>query len=238
MQKVKVDFFRKILLIIGLGTWLLSWEASAEVLSYSNQASFDAASTTLIVNNFEGLTSNLLFGDPIVVDGVSYESSQRAIVCAATWCGGQPFDSAIMASDFGTPLEIDVSGLGFDVTAIGGIFGDADSGPTEGTVDIYGIGDALLASFAIDALDIGAGLEHSFFGFTTTDGEIITRLVYSLSGNYPAVDNMQFGVAVSPVPLPAALPLFLTILAGMGFLRWRRNKRAADDERPFLAAAF
>jgi hypothetical protein len=132
-----------------------------------------------------------------------------------------------MASDFGTPLEIDVSGVGFDVTAIGGIFGDANSGPTEGTVDLYGIGDVLLASFAIDALDMGAGLEHSFFGFTTTDGEVITRLVYSLSGNYPAVDNMQFGIAVSPVPLPAALPLFLTVLAGIGGLRWWRKRQVA-----------
>ena len=30
---------------------------------------------------------------------------------------------------------------------------------------------------------------------------------------------------VSPVPLPAALPLFLTMLGGMGFLKWRRGRR-------------
>lgn len=38
--------------------------------------------------------------------------------------------------------------------------------------------------------------------------------------------NLTSLTQVSPVPLPAALPLFLTMLAGMGFLRWRRNKRA------------
>ncbi|MCG8547570.1 MAG: hypothetical protein MJE12_25510, partial [Alphaproteobacteria bacterium] len=30
----------------------------------------------------------------------------------------------------------------------------------------------------------------------------------------------------SPVPLPAALPLFLTVLAGMGFLRWWKRRVA------------
>jgi len=32
---------------------------------------------------------------------------------------------------------------------------------------------------------------------------------------------------VSPVPLPAALPLFGTALAGMGFIGWRRKRKAA-----------
>ena len=35
------------------------------------------------------------------------------------------------------------------------------------------------------------------------------------------------GFAVFPVPLPAALPLFLAALAGLGFFGWRR-RRAAD----------
>ena len=31
-------------------------------------------------------------------------------------------------------------------------------------------------------------------------------------------------VSISTVPLPAALPLFLSMLSGVGFLRWRRRK--------------
>lgn len=41
-------------------------------------------------------------------------------------------------------------------------------------------------------------------------------------------DDPRMWAVVTPsaVPLPAALPLFLSMLAGMGFLRWRRNKKA------------
>ena len=41
-----------------------------------------------------------------------------------------------------------------------------------------------------------------------------------------AVFDLQFG-SVSSVPVPAALPLFATGLAGLGLLGWRRKKKAA-----------
>lgn len=50
-------------------------------------------------------------------------------------------------------------------------------------------------------------------------------------GNYdtPVDYTMTFETTVEPAvtPLPAALPLFLTMLAGMGILRWRRNQAVA-----------
>ena len=201
-------------------------QASAGVLLYSDSASFDAASTTSVSSNFEGLTSTSLGGNPLVIDGVSYQATDGVDVCAANYCLGGPFDSALLVSAVGNPLTIDVSGLSSDVTAIGGLFGNGDGGPSNATIYAYGAGNALLASFAVSVLDMGAGSEHSFFGFTTTGGDVITQLVFDMNGPYEAVANMQFGT-VSPMPLPASLPLFLTMLGGMGFLKWRRDKRQA-----------
>ena len=216
--------FRNVLIGIIVTGWLTAGQASAGVLLYTNSASFDAASTRSVSSDFEGLTSTSLHGDPLIVDGVSYQSTNGVYVCVV--CVGYPFDSAVLGTVVGDPLTIDVSGLGFDVTAIGGIFGDLDSGPSSATIYAYGAGNALLASFAVTVLDMGAGSAHSFFGFTTTGGDVITRLVFDMTGPYESVDNMQFGT-VSPTPLPAALPLFLTMLGGMGLLKWRRGKRQA-----------
>jgi hypothetical protein len=40
-------------------------------------------------------------------------------------------------------------------------------------------------------------------------------------------ESFTFDAAVSPVPLPAALPLFATVLAGGGLAAWRRKRKAA-----------
>lgn len=39
-----------------------------------------------------------------------------------------------------------------------------------------------------------------------------------------------FTFDVSPVPIPAALPLFATALAGAGVLRWRRKRMASSHQ--------
>lgn len=47
-----------------------------------------------------------------------------------------------------------------------------------------------------------------------------------LNSDYPF--RLQSGLLVSVVPLPGALPLFLSVLAGMGALRWWRRKIPAE----------
>lgn len=67
---------------------------------------------------------------------------------------------------------------------------------------------------SIDALNNGNPV---FFAITFLDSNGVFH-----SATYA---NVTF-TEVSAVPLPAAFPLFLSMLAGMGYLRWRRNKRA------------
>jgi hypothetical protein len=53
-----------------------------------------------------------------------------------------------------------------------------------------------------------------------TSGLGTTSLILTLA-------RMETTVGISETPLPAALPLFATILGGAGFVAWRRKRKAA-----------
>ena len=74
-----------------------------------------------------------------------------------------------------------------------------------------------------------AGIQTAVFnnlvsGTITSDQQIIVATFTAASQDLEA--TMEF-TATSVVPLPAALPLFATGLAGLGLLGWRRKKAAA-----------
>jgi hypothetical protein len=60
------------------------------------------------------------------------------------------------------------------------------------------------------------GLEFGFFSFPSYDYSLNTELL-----------NIGDGFSATPVitPLPAALPLFVTGLGGLGLLGWRRKRK-------------
>lgn len=91
--------------------------------------------------------------------------------------------------------------------------------------------------YTFDDLDFGSGvqivgfdvLSNSFLGapviVTTANGIVITFEQYDVSGLEFRSFSGRF--IVSEVPLPAALPLFLAGIAGIGFAGRKRNKIAA-----------
>lgn len=82
----------------------------------------------------------------------------------------------------------------------------------------------------VDGVDDGTGNGYIFSSIATLQG--VTSIVFTASGNA----NSDFALAsidlggdngtVPEVPLPAALPLFGTGLAVMGFIGWRRKRKA------------
>lgn len=76
----------------------------------------------------------------------------------------------------------------------------------------------------LNTLLAGNIYDFAIGGTCTTCGNGQSLWGYS-NDNFPAAKLTLNFAPVSPVPLPAAFPLFLTMLGGMGFLRWRRGKR-------------
>lgn len=56
---------------------------------------------------------------------------------------------------------------------------------------------------------------------------MITSLIFN-SGYSFETDNYSYMAATtSETPVPAALPLFASVLAGSGLIAWRKKKKAA-----------
>ena len=69
---------------------------------------------------------------------------------------------------------------------------------------------------------------QSPYQFTTSLGEIVTMITFGTEDPTLLADIKQVSLqATNVVPLPGALPLFATGLAGLGMLNWRRKRKAA-----------
>ncbi len=123
-----------------------------------------------------------------------------------------------------------------------GVFSNLVPGSTDEffTVSFLGLNITNGNSFAYSGLDydgFNGGTTFNTGGLTDLDGsELITMLFAdgsSVSAFLPAgaphnLGTIQFddGGVVSAVPLPAALPLYGVGLAAMGFIGWRRKRKA------------
>ena len=87
------------------------------------------------------------------------------------------------------------------------------------TINFFDMGGALLLSFSNNNMTVG---DNEFF-FLEFGLEAVKRMEVILSGS-GAIDDLMF--EVEEVPVPAALPLMLSGLAGFGFAS-RRRKNAA-----------
>lgn len=114
-------------------------------------------------------------------------------------------------------FDVLVAGVGFDA----GFF---DAVGSTG-ITAFDINGNILGT----VVNEGTGIE--FLGLVTELGDaLIAGVFLDLVGSEPAgfaIDNLRFGVAgqvvvPNPIPVPAALPLFLAGLAGLGFAKRRK----------------
>jgi len=71
----------------------------------------------------------------------------------------------------------------------------------------------------------GGGLLHTTFGAAATEIFLnVTSIKFAWGGNN--ANDFYVNGATAVIPLPAALPLFGTGLGILGFLGWRRRRKA------------
>ena len=71
----------------------------------------------------------------------------------------------------------------------------------------------------------GGGLDFFVDAFAFVDPTIVVNPDFVDADKYRVV----FGSGISAIPVPAALPLFLSAVAGLGFLGCRRKAQAAEQ---------
>lgn len=228
MNKLKSWGGRGLAALAGGAMFFAAFNANAGVMFYTDQASFLSATSSTTLVDFEGVVADngSQLNNPLVVDGVSFETTvagDTPFLAGKNVGVGNPFDSAVLASGNGGPLQIDFSGLGA-LTAAGGLFGDSDQDGTQAVLSLFGAGNILLDTQNITVGDMGAGLPHTFFGWTTDGGDVITRIVYDMDGTFEVIDDLRYGTAGSVVAVsePGVLAVLGLGVLGLGMARRKR----------------
>jgi len=208
-------------LVLGIFVWSTSSTGFAAVIFYTDLPTFDSASSTTLVEDFESFSPKNTRLSSFTSNGITYTGfagtpSPNVFVSAPGFTNfGVPVTtSSILTAngdeDFTLDFSTPTTAVGFDTYL--NQFGPAD-------VKVFG-SSGLLGAFSLlhDPTLIG------FLGITSTEN--ITSLRWTtVDGGVinTGIDNIRTGVGV--VPLPPALWLFGTAL--MGLIGFGKRRKAA-----------
>jgi|LNFM01.1.fsa_nt_gb hypothetical protein len=140
--------------------------------------------------------------------------SYFADTATSAWVAGSTNGVDNVVGGFAYQLTVDLTGFDPDSAVISGIFGTDN----DGSIALNGNAPVATTAFA------GFGAPTAF---TFSDGFVAglnTITVAFNNGGGPTAFHVQFSTATaSPVPLPGALGLLAGGIAGLGFLRGRRD---------------
>ena len=123
-------------------------------------------------------------------------------------CGGVPVGTGIDEQGGNAPTILNQIFFGFEVR-----FGDVDA--------------AMLNSLAaLPFVNVAMAEDRGMTLFLSLDPST-PNLFTATQTDFPANGFTLTFSEVNPVPIPAALPLFATVLAGGGLIAWRRKRKAA-----------
>jgi hypothetical protein len=166
-------------------------------------------------------------GTGLVVDGITFQRNTSVVDVGAPGYRGIDWNpngyfgatsqrlsgaggsgGASTRNDFQFIFTVPVTAFGVDLTAYSGF-------ASTGKASVYDTSDNLLGT-----VNVSGTVAGTFFGWENTGGIGKVYFHDNPNQNYIQFDNLGFGVA--PVPVPAAIWLFGSALAGFGALRRRQ----------------
>jgi hypothetical protein len=199
--------------------------------------------------------TTLDFGNATAAGGSCVESGASPCIGDNVNSTSDAFSTYGMGNGFTTNITTDYSGPNHRLVAVGASHGGGNVFGTNFNGSQYTFTLNAAAGFNVQLNDVTIkntdlpGLSQTETFEVWADGAHLSSLDFTYSGVDPAsfslaglvaqsisiiADSAFVGiagvnfdqVAIAATPIPAALPLFASGLAGLGFARWRKNKPA------------
>lgn len=224
MQKVHLlpeSFYMKSHLLLAA---LAIVGASAQATSYTDRASFNAATTIAYTQDFETLSGTASFTGPLsFADGLTVSSPSNNLFSVGV---GQSSNSTEAIGSNYPPSDYLQFGLGGNFRAFGADFfenfggGAQHSGPSTFQLTFFSGTTSVGSVTGLVAPNGG-----SFIGFTSSTFFNSVQ-VLSLDNSYEVADNVSVG-NVSAVPEPESYAMLLAGLGLVGLMVKRRKAKQA-----------
>lgn len=183
----------------------------------------------VIFNATEPIQIGGLVGEDILFSGspnsgLTAQNQGWTLAGNGYWTSGR---NGYIGANHAKPGSIIITFNDGPVSGVGAFMNHAHGLGTKLKLSIFDAQNNLLERFNVTAsapiITPGGVNEGAFRGFSRDIAEIAR---FEISGYVPIIDDLSFTrpPGVSEVPLPAALPLFGTGLALMGFIGWRRRR--------------
>ena len=228
--------FLAISLILAFGGSNLA--SAASIATFTDRTAFEAALASVTTETFNGFTEDTGFENPALdVGDFTLDAGSNGgnnIVDAAPLLNGgnlsidgTPYLSFLLSDDQPGSDEVaditfntGITAFGFDHSGIG----NASNGKTRLGIILGPTVESFLSDLT------GVASEAGFFG-VITDIEFTSVFLATSTNDSFSLDNLTYGTAPTPVPLPAGLPLLLLGIGGLATVRGLRAKTRSCSSR-------